>query len=282
MAAIYLTQFTFPSEKKEEDGLWNSGMREVYPFHLLSGRGLGKIALAPVTILHGGNGSGKSTALNVIAEKLGLQRDSIFHKSRYFLDYAALCEAETAEILPKHSRIITSDDVFDYMLEIRSLNEGVDLKREDIHREYLDAKYTQFKVRSMADYEELRKVNETRRKTQTQFTKERLREKIRELSNGESAFGYFTNKIGESAFYILDEPENSLSPERQMALKQFIEDSVRFFGCQFLLSTHSPFLLAMPGAKIYDLDAEPACVRRWTELENVKIYREFFMRNEDF
>ena len=80
--------------------------------------------------------------------------------------------------------------------------------------------------------------------------------------------------------YLLDEPENSLSPERQMELVKFLEDSVRFFGCQFVIATHSPFFLAMRDAKIYDLSGEKACVKRWTELSNVRAYYEFFKKHE--
>jgi len=80
---------------------------------------------------------------------------------------------------------------------------------------------------------------------------------------------------------ILDEPENSLSPKRQMELMKFIEDSARYLGCQFIISTHSPFLLAMGGAKIYDLDENPVDVKKWTELENVRTYYEFFKRYEN-
>ena len=67
--------------------------------------------------------------------------------------------------------------------------------------------------------------------------------------------------------------------KRQIELKSFIEDSIRFFGCQFIISTHSPFLLSMRGAKIYDLDENPVAVKQWTELENIRIYREFFTSN---
>ena len=95
----------------------------------------------------------------------------------------------------------------------------------------------------------------------------------------ESAFFYFTNKIEENGLYLLDEPENSLSPERQQELVRFIEDSARFFGCQFILATHSPFLLAMKDAKIYDMDAEPVDVKKWTELPNVRAYYDFFKRH---
>ena len=80
--------------------------------------------------------------------------------------------------------------------------------------------------------------------------------------------------------FILDEPENSLSPNRQLELKSFIEDSARFFECQFIISTHSPFLLAIRGAKIYDLDESPATIKQWTQLENVRLYRDFFKQND--
>jgi predicted ATPase len=183
--------------------------------------------------------------------------------------------------IPENSRIITSDDVFDYMLNIRNLNEGIDQKREKLFDEYLDAKYSHFQMKSIEDYEQLKKVNTARSKTQSRFVRNELMDNVREYSNGESAFQYFVKKIGENGLYILDEPENSLSPKRQMELVSFIEDSARFLGCQFIISTHSPFLLAMRGAKIYDLDENPVDVKKWTELENVRIYYDFFKTHEN-
>jgi len=277
---MYLTGFTFPNEDREADYLWDSGMISVYPFKLLSKRGLEKLDFSPVTILYGGNGSGKSTALNIIAEKLKIERDSIYSKSRFFLDYVEMCGADAEKNIPKSSKIITSDDVFDYMLNIRNLNEGIEVKREEYNKEYLDAKYSAFRVNSIEDYERLRTMNKTRRLSRKQFVKGELIDSVRELSNGESAFTYFTGKIEENGLYILDEPENSLSPKRQLELKKFIEDSVRFFNCQFVISTHSPFLLAMTDSKIYDLDQTPVRIRNWTELENVRMYRDFFVSKE--
>ncbi|MBU5293531.1 AAA family ATPase [Anaerosalibacter bizertensis] len=251
-----------------------------YPFKVLSRHEFKRIDFEPITILYGGNGSGKSTALNVIAEKTGINRDSIYNKSNFYMDYVDMCTMQLEADIPENSRIITSDDVFDYMLNIRNLNEGIDQKREEIFEEYLDAKYSKFQMKSMADYEQLKKVNTVRRKTQSCFVRSKLMDNVREYSNGESAFLYFTEKIEENGLYLLDEPENSLSPKRQIELVKFIEDSARFFGCQFIISTHSPFLLAMNGAKIYDLDENPVDIKRWTELENVRIYYEFFKRHE--
>ena len=71
---------------------------------------------------------------------------------------------------------------------------------------------------------------------------------VREHSNGESALKYFTEKIEDNGLYLLDEPENSLSPERQLDLKKYIEDAARFFSCQFIIATHSPFLLSIKKA----------------------------------
>ena len=104
---------------------------------------------------------------------------------------------------------------------------------------------------------------------------------VREYSNGESAFMYFTEKIQVRGLYLLDEPENSLSPKLQIELMKYIEDSARYFDCQFVISTHSPFLLAINGAKIYDLDENPVDVKRWTELENVQMYFDFFKKYEE-
>lgn len=104
---------------------------------------------------------------------------------------------------------------------------------------------------------------------------------VREMSNGESAFMYFVKKIEEDGLYLLDEPENSLSPERQLELLDYIKDSARFFNCQFIIATHSPFLLSMAGAKIYDLDENPVTIKKWTELENVRQYYEFFKKHQN-
>lgn len=102
---------------------------------------------------------------------------------------------------------------------------------------------------------------------------------IRERSNGESAFAFFTQKIKEDGLYLLDEPENSLSPERQIELARFLEDSARFYKCQFIIATHSPFLLAMRGAKIYDLDDKIVSVKKWHQLKNVRAYYDFFKKH---
>ena len=278
---MYLTRFQFPDREQEDRffaGIRRTCYDSFYPFRVLTARGLTELEMEEITILYGGNGSGKSTALNVIAETLGLRRDTLFNRSSFFGEYTALCRYETGLPIPVDSRIITSDDVVDFMLNVRHLNEGVDRRREDLLDAYVDAKYNSggFQMRSLEDYDRLKQVVSAQKHSQSQYVRENLNRNVREHSNGESAFQYFTEKIQENGLYLLDEPENSLAPALQRQLVDFLSDSARFFGCQFLIATHSPFLLAMRGAKIYDLDADPVRVRPWTDLPGIRAYYDFF------
>lgn len=280
---IYLSHFEFPNIEQEYDFVLaqkRTCYDTYYPFQTISKHNLEMLDFEPVTILYGGNGSGKTTALNVIAEKLVLERDTLYNRSNFFEDYTGMCSYEVTCDIPKQSRIITSDDVFDFMLNLRSINSGINRKREELFEDYLNAKYSHFQMKSLDDYEQLKKVNSARSNTQSKYIRKNLMDNVREHSNGESAFLYFSDKIQENALYLLDEPENSLSPEKQQELLKFLEDSARFFGCQFIIATHSPFLLSMKGAKIYDMDEEPVDVKKWTELPNVRAYFDFFMRHE--
>lgn len=280
---IYLSQFRFPHREREYDfvfGQKRTCYDTYYPFQIVSKHGLEVLDFEPVTILYGGNGSGKTTALNVIAEKLGLERDTLYNRSDFFEDYTKMCDYETLREIPAGSRIITSDDVFDFMLNLRSINDGINRKREDLFDDYLEAKYAHFQMKSLDDYERLKKANMARSNTQSKFVRKNMMDNVREHSNGESAFLYFADKIKENSLYLLDEPENSLSPEKQQELLKFLEDSARFFGCQFVIATHSPFLLSMKGAKIYDMDEEVVDIKRWSELKNVRAYFDFFKKHE--
>lgn len=281
---VYLAHFEFPDRESEYDFVFRQRRTcydTYYPFQILSKHWLRMLDFEPVTILYGGNGSGKTTALNVIAEKLGIERDTLYNRSEFFADYTALCSFRMAGRKPPRSRIITSDDVFDFMLDLRCINDGINERREELFEDYLEARYADFKMRSLADYEQLKKRNLAKRSTQSKYVRKSLTDNVREHSNGESAFLYFAEKIEDNGLYLLDEPENSLSPGKQQELLRFLEDSARFFGCQFIIATHSPFLLSMKGAKIYDLDEEPVDVKQWHELANVRAYYEFFKEHEN-
>lgn len=287
--AMFLERFSLPPVSVQEqviNGEKRTCYGSFYPFGVFGPHEMPAFTFAPITILYGGNGSGKSTILNVMAEKLRLRRGAVYNRSAFFDRFVDLCDAELSRAclsLPQDSRIVTSDDVFDCLLNIRSLNEGIDRKRDGLFDEYLSAKHAGFQLRSLADYQALKQHVDAQRLTQSSYVKSRLAENVRERSNGESALAFFTETVQENALYLLDEPENSLSAPRQLELRQFLADSARFYRCQLVIATHSPFLLSLPQARIYDLDSDGAPVRPWTALENVRAYRDFFQAHaEDF
>ena len=282
----YLDSFTLASERDEIDYLWSFGKTDmqcysttnVYPFKIFPQKGLDRLDFEPITIIYGGNGSGKSTLLNLIAEKLNLERTAPFNNTPYIEEYLNFCKVRLSfgKNAPKGSKIITSDGVFDSLLDIRAINEGVDRRREQLFEEYDKSREEAYLLRNIEDLDEFKRRNEAKRRTKSEYVSRRLPKEIASMSNGETAYYYFTQKIEENALYLLDEPENSLSAALQNKLRGFIEDSARFYDCQFIIATHSPFLLSIKGAKVYDLDSVPVTAKKWTELENVRMYHEFF------
>ena len=294
---IYLSAFHLPSREEDEDFFnvqsatfktknFRTCYTTKYPFGMFRDRGLpDDLEFRDITIICGNNGSGKSTILNVIAEKLNLKRSSPFNRSDFFDDYVELCDYVLEKTLSLNSSVITSDDVFQRVLDIRRINDGINDKREDLLREWLENNSDDADTRfhGLDDYDRWKKVVDSRNKkmSQSQFLRSHLRRNVEERSNGESSLSLFVDAIADDALYLLDEPENSLSPANQLELKYFIEDCVRNHGCQFIISTHSPFLLSLKGARIYDIDSNPVRVSKWTDLECVKVYQEFFKENED-
>ena len=121
-----------------------SSFRQSSTSHCLLKTCLLYTSFAPVTFLYGGNGSGKTTLLNLIAERLRIKRGTYFNRSNFFADFVAQCNYEAPRFLSPiadTSRMITSDDVFDYLLDTRCLNEQVDLRREELLAEYTEEKY---------------------------------------------------------------------------------------------------------------------------------------------
>ena len=281
---IFLKKFTLPNERREHFALLDE-LRiydgNYYPFGLFSYKSLSEINFEPITIFYGGNGSGKTTLLNVITENVHASRSGRVDKGMLFRKYAGLCECEIYHRYDcKEIKFITSDDVFDYLLDVRAINSGVNRQKEDLAMGYITTKYGD--KGTFDDYQNLKDRVSARKQSKSQFIRSRLiNNNIAEHSNGETALMFWQNEIKDHSVYILDEPENSLSAENQLRLVQFIEESSRFYDCQFIISTHSPFILSLKDALIYDLDENPVITKKWNELKNVRVYHDFFKKHED-
>lgn len=289
---IYVRKLILPSELAEIEFIKlekRTCFHTFYPFKIFPDKGLREVSFDTITMFYGGNGSGKSTLLNLIARKIGAARYSEFNDAPFFDTFADMCYLEYAK-RPRASFVLSSDDVFDYALSARAVNEGIDDKRNQlldkyvsVHGQVMQGDPEVGRLHGLDDYERWREVREilSPQKTQSAYIKKRVAQDIDLCSNGETAMRYFLDRIEENAVYLLDEPENSLSIEYQIELAAYVAATARAGNCQFIIATHSPVFLSMLGAKIYDLDAYPASVSKWTELPNVRKYFDFFMEHRE-
>lgn len=297
---IYLEKFIFPD--LENDTLRYNHPKgsfydeQSYPFHLTSEIGLWSLDFEPITILYGGNGSGKSTIINVISEKLCANRQSMFNSGPYFQEYVDKCQYISSKHLAgetlydghrepqkydisKITTVLTSDDIFHRMLELRLEND------KKLHKSYFlrDDFYsheslprhinleTGYNVERFSRGVEIRKA-----KSFNKYLLDKVGKMERGFSNGETALMKLSELLEKPGLYLLDEPENSMSCEFQMKLASMILYLARYGNCQFLISTHSPFVLSMENAKIYNLDHNPVDICKWWELDNMKHYFNLF------
>lgn len=242
-----------------------------YPYSVLHPLQLKRIDFEPITILYGSNGSGKSTLLNILARKINIEMNNGGNDGEYLQRIIDQCEVEydwhNNGAIPPGSRFIRSEDVMHLIVKIRQRNETIKnhiketspqlyerffLGRPDVAPEYVwsDDSWVFGAIENFNNAQ----------------------------SNGELAYHYFEDNIEMESLTLLDEPENSLSPKFQRNLAEMITTYARFFKCQFIIATHSPFMLSIPGAKIYNLDLHPAKVCKWNELENMHIYMDLFKR----
>ncbi|MDZ7630012.1 MAG: AAA family ATPase [Gemmatimonadaceae bacterium] len=100
-------------------------------------------------------------------------------------------------------------------------------------------------------------------------------------SHGEAFLNFFQQRLVPRGLYLMDEPEAALSPQRQLALLAMMFDLVAD-GAQFIIATHSPLLLAFPGARIYSFDESPIAAVPWDQTDHVRLTRDFLSDPERY
>jgi predicted ATPase len=241
------------------------GEDAAYPFSVPQIRSLGAIDLdAPVTFFVGENGSGKSTLLEGIAAAselpaMGGTRDVAQDPT---LEHARQLGASLRLAWKWRSRqgfFLRAEDFFGRLK---------DLAREEARdlREKIEAATGVRVDDPRAAWSGAIHPDEQRIASHMQRWDNR--------SHGESFMDLFGERIRPGGLYLLDEPEAPLSPRRQIALLEHLARSSRA-GAQFVIATHSPILLACPGARIYSFDAIPIARVDYATLEHVVVTRDF-------
>lgn len=98
---------------------------------------------------------------------------------------------------------------------------------------------------------------------------------LHEQSHGESFLSFFKNRMGNDGFFILDEPEAALSPQRQLSLMIIINEMCKNSQAQFIIATHSPILLAFPNATIYSCDSGELTSINYRDTNHYQITKQF-------
>jgi predicted ATPase len=97
---------------------------------------------------------------------------------------------------------------------------------------------------------------------------------LHDQSHGESFIALALNRFHPGGLYLLDEPEAALSPQSQLVLLARLHELAELQS-QIVIATHSPILLALPGATIYELSENGFTRTSYDDLELVRLYRDF-------
>lgn len=236
-----------------------------FPLGLPFLRSLGELTLSPsVTLLAGPNGSGKSTLLEALALECGFpaigsaapSRDATLHGVGPLARALRLSWSTRT----RHGFFLRAEDVFGFILSIR---------RERDHLE-AELKAAEERLAGASDY--ARRLGLGPLRFSIADSKARYGENPDARSHGETFLHLFRERLTPGGLYLMDEPEAALSPESQLALVALMSDAVAA-GSQFVVATHSPLLLAIPDATLYDFDDERIRRARWDELASVQLWK---------
>ncbi len=101
-------------------------------------------------------------------------------------------------------------------------------------------------------------------------------------SHGQSLMSYFHSRYTREGLYFLDEPETALSPSSLIELLNLLIKINRQGHAQFLIATHSPFLLACPDSQIYSFDKKKIIPVKYKDTDHYKLYKNFMNHPKEF
>ena len=240
---------------------------ERFPFTVPAIRSLESLDLsAPVTFLVGENGSGKSTLLEAIAAAAGLpavgsedvDRDATLAGQRLLGEALRLVWNRRA----RRGFFLRAEDFFGYTKRLAVMRSELLARLQEIDVEYADR----------SDYARGLAAGPVR--ASLGALESRYGVDLDANSHGQSFLRLFQSRFVPGGLYLLDEPEAPLSPQSQLGLLAMMADMTAH-DAQFIVATHSPILMAYPGAAILSFDQERVERVRYEELESVRLVRDF-------
>lgn len=252
----------------------DAGAGEDFPFGVPSIATLDRIELdAPVTLLVGENGTGKSTFLEALAiatqlPAVGSARpssDATLEPQRRLARQLKLTWTGRTH----RGFFFRAEDFFGFQKQLarQRLEHEAELARID------------FELAGSSAY--ARQLAKGPHRASIGAIEHRYGENPDAASHGEAFLNLFKQRLAPAGLYLLDEPEAALSPQSQLGFLAMIRDAL-LTGSQFVIATHSPILMAIPGAAILSFDEPPVHRVEFEELESVALVREFLQAPERY
>jgi predicted ATPase len=245
--------------------------QDIFPFTLPLVQNFAEIEFSSsVTFFVGENGSGKSTLLEAIAAGINLaaiggddlDRDSTLEHARGLGKHLKYFWQQKSH----RGFFLRAEDFFNFARRLQSMSRELKEIAEGYKNEYTG--YALQKAQGAV-------------LGQRQALIEKYGENLDANSHGESFLKLFRARFVPGGLYLLDEPEAPLSPQRQLALLSMIGDMVEE-KAQFIISTHSPILMAFPGAQIFSFDSHPIREIAYDDVEHVSLTRAFLNNPQSF
>ena len=226
--------------------LENSPTQAVYPFNLPVFHNTRQLDFtSPVTFFSGENGTGKSTLLAALAEKCRIHIWEGVERTRY-------------ERNPYESQ-------FHKFITVQWANGSV-------AGSYFDSEISRNFAAYLDDWAA----------SDPGILEYFGGKSLMSQSHGQSLMSFFRARYRFKGLYLMDEPETALSPRSQLELVQVLQKQGNAGHAQFIIASHSPILMACPGATIYNFDKTPIRQIPYRETEHYRVYREFMADPDRF
>lgn len=249
-----------------------SGKSQPFPFNVPAVRWASNISVdAPVTILVGDNGCGKSTILETIGLSLNLPliggglvaNHPGFEAARTL---APLLQMQWKKQVKK-GFLFRAEDFSDFL-------NAVKVEQNKINQDLSD-------LQGQVDQSVIRQMSESMN-YRLRLMRQEYGEDMQAFSHGEAFLQILRTRISTKGFYLLDEPEAALSPLKQLSLLAFLMSALSGNESQFIIATHSPIIMGLPGSKIYQITEEGFEQIAYKETEHFSITKNFLDNPQSF